>query len=52
MASASSLAQFQAGGGADKGLETIEIDPQLGQGLGFAEGDVVRSGALRRLDRY
>ena len=42
MVSASSLAHFQAGSGADKGMETVEIDPQLAQGLGFAEGDIVR----------
>ena len=42
MASASSLAQFNSGGVVDKGLETIEIDPQFAEGLGFAEGDVVR----------
>lgn len=42
MASASSLAQFNSGGIADKVLETIEIDPQFAEGLGFSEGDVVR----------
>ena len=42
MASASSLAHFNAGDAADKGLETIEIDPQYAEGLGFALGDVVR----------
>ena len=41
MASASSLAQFNSGSIADKGLETIEIDPQFAGGLGFSEGDVV-----------
>lgn len=39
MASASSLAQFQPG--AERGLETIEIDPQFASGLGFAQGDIV-----------
>lgn len=38
MASASSLAQFQAG---EKGLETIEIDPQFAGSLGFSQGDIV-----------
>lgn len=41
MASASSLAQFQSGGSGEKGLETIEIDPQFAGSLGFAEGDTV-----------
>lgn len=41
MASASSLAQFQSG--ADKGLETVEIDPQFASGLGFTQGDIVRT---------
>lgn len=39
MASASSLAQFQVGG--ERGMETIEIDPQFASGLGFAQGDIV-----------
>ena len=42
MVSASSLAHFQAGKGAEKGMETVEIDPQLAEGLGFAAGDIVR----------
>ena len=42
MASASSLAHFNAGDAADKGLETVEIDPQYAEGLGFGLGDVVR----------
>lgn len=42
MASASSLAQFQSGATGEKGLETIEIDPQYAGSLGFAEGDTVR----------
>lgn len=42
MASASSLARFNASGGSGEiGLETVEIDPQFAGGLGFAEGDVV-----------
>ena len=41
MASASSLAHFNSGNTADKGLETVEIDPQYAEGLGFAMGDVV-----------
>ena len=43
MASASSLAHFNSGNTADKGLETVEIDPQYAEGLGFAMGDVVSS---------
>ena len=39
MASASSLAQFQSG--AERGMETVEIDPQFASGLGFAQGDIV-----------
>lgn len=42
MASASSLAQFNASQSGSIGLETIEIDPQYAQGLGLAQGDVVR----------
>ena len=42
MASASSLAHFSAGDDANRGMETIEIDPQYAEGLGFALGDVVR----------
>ncbi|GJE90322.1 PEX-1N and AAA domain-containing protein [Phanerochaete sordida] len=47
MASASSLAQFQSG--ADKGLETVEIDPQFASGLGFTQGDIVEIGLLHDL---
>jgi peroxin-1 len=42
MASASSLAQFQAGSTGERGLETVEIDPQFAGSLGFAQGDTVR----------
>ncbi len=41
MASASSLAQFNASGPNEKGFETVEIDPQYAQGLGFTQGDLV-----------
>lgn len=41
MASASSLAHFNAADAAERGLETVEIDPQYAEGLGFALGDVV-----------
>lgn len=41
MASASSLAQWNSGR-AEGALETVEIDPQFGAALGFAEGAVVR----------
>lgn len=42
MASASSLASFNSTAG-ERGIETLEIDPQYAAGLGFKEGDVVRS---------
>lgn len=42
MASASSLAHFNAGQSGDGGFETIEIDPQYAQGLGLNQGDLVR----------
>ena len=41
MASSSSLAHFNADV-RENAFETIEIDPQYAQGLGFAEGDIVR----------
>ncbi|KAF4598456.1 Peroxisome biosynthesis protein pex1 [Pleurotus pulmonarius] len=49
MASASSLAQFNASGPNDKGFETVEIDPQYAQGLGFTQGDLVEIGLLHDL---
>ena len=43
MASASSLANFGGGrGGGEKSLETIEMDPQFVNALGFNHDDVVR----------
>ena len=41
MASASSLAHFNAGAATDRGMETVEMDPQYAEGLGFALDDVV-----------
>ncbi|TFY54857.1 hypothetical protein EVJ58_g8610 [Rhodofomes roseus] len=41
MASASSLAHFNSAGSSDKSLETIEMDPQFAQGLGFVAGDII-----------
>ena len=41
MASASSLSQFNTSSLTDKGVETLEIDPQYGQALGFRQDDVV-----------
>lgn len=41
MASASSLAQFNASKSGDSGLETLEMDPQYAQGLGLSQDDVV-----------
>ncbi|KAF9238473.1 P-loop containing nucleoside triphosphate hydrolase protein [Melanogaster broomeanus] len=49
MASSSSLAHFNSADGREKGIETIEIDPQYSQGLGFAEGDIVEIGLLHDL---
>lgn len=41
MASASSLAHFNSSGPEERGMETIELDPQYAQGLGLGEGDIV-----------
>ncbi|RPD58266.1 AAA-domain-containing protein [Lentinus tigrinus ALCF2SS1-7] len=49
MASASSLAHFNSGNAADRGMETVEMDPQYAEGLGFALGDVVEIGLLHDL---
>ncbi|KAF9528481.1 P-loop containing nucleoside triphosphate hydrolase protein [Crepidotus variabilis] len=49
MASASSLAHFNAGHSEEGGFETIEIDPQYAQGLGLAQGDIVEIGLLHDL---
>ncbi|KAF9453962.1 AAA-domain-containing protein [Macrolepiota fuliginosa MF-IS2] len=47
MASASSLAHFNASQSAGgDGFETIEIDPQYAQGLGFSQGDLVEIGLI------
>lgn len=43
MASASSLAHFSSHSSAEKGIETLEIDPQFAQGLGFGPDDIVRT---------
>ncbi|PFH52085.1 hypothetical protein AMATHDRAFT_57931 [Amanita thiersii Skay4041] len=48
MASASSLARFNSSH-ADGTFETIEIDPQYAQGLGFGQGDIVEIGLLHDL---
>ncbi|KAI0262607.1 AAA-domain-containing protein [Gloeopeniophorella convolvens] len=45
MLSASSLAHFNSSS-SDNSLETVEIDPQYAQGLGFNQGDVVEVGML------
>lgn len=45
MASASSLVSFNSTAG-ERGIETLEIDPQYAAGLGFKEGDVVELGLL------
>lgn len=49
MASASSLAYFNSGDSSDRGLETIEIDPQYAEGLGLIMGDIV---SLRYFMRF
>ncbi|KIK98366.1 hypothetical protein PAXRUDRAFT_692364 [Paxillus rubicundulus Ve08.2h10] len=49
MASSSSLARFNSADARERGLETIEVDPQYAQGLGFAEGDIVEIGLLHDL---
>ncbi|PPQ98400.1 hypothetical protein CVT24_004079 [Panaeolus cyanescens] len=50
MASASSLAHFNAGQSQEEGgFETIEMDPQYAQGLGLAQGDIVEIGLLHDL---
>jgi hypothetical protein len=41
MASASSLGYFNASGQNERGMETLEIDPQYARDLGFLEGDIV-----------
>ncbi|KAK1229140.1 Peroxisome biosynthesis protein pex1 [Marasmius sp. AFHP31] len=46
MAASSSLAQFNASTTREKGIETIEIDPQYAMGLGFSQGDIVEIGLL------
>ncbi|RXW21326.1 hypothetical protein EST38_g4540 [Candolleomyces aberdarensis] len=49
MASASSLAQFNAAQSKEVGFETVEIDPQFCQGLGLVQGDIVEIGLLHDL---
>jgi len=46
MASASSLAHFNLSDSGERGLETVEMDPQYAQGLGLTSGDVVEIGIL------
>lgn len=42
MASASSLAHLNASQLGERSFETLEMDPQYAQGLGLAQGDLVR----------
>ncbi|PPQ77199.1 hypothetical protein CVT25_011045 [Psilocybe cyanescens] len=49
MASASSLAHFNAAQSGDGGFETIEMDPQYAHGLGLSQGDLVEIGLLHDL---
>ncbi|KAF9070811.1 P-loop containing nucleoside triphosphate hydrolase protein [Rhodocollybia butyracea] len=46
LASASSLAQFNVSEPGEKGLETVEIDPQYAQSLGLTQGDIVEIGLI------
>ncbi|KAF5388776.1 hypothetical protein D9757_005613 [Collybiopsis confluens] len=46
MASASSLAQFNVSDPSEKGFETVEMDPQYSQSLGFTQGDLVEIGLI------
>ncbi|KIY53996.1 AAA-domain-containing protein [Fistulina hepatica ATCC 64428] len=46
MAAVSSLAHFNAG---ERGFETLDMDPQYAQSLGFAEGSLVEVGLLHEL---
>jgi len=52
MASASSLAHFSSPSSTEKGIETLEIDPQFAQGLGFGPGDIVRTGISARTPEF
>ncbi|KAH9485161.1 Peroxisome biosynthesis protein PAS1 [Psilocybe cubensis] len=49
MASASSLAHFNAAQSGDGSFETIEIDPQYAQDVGLVQGDLVEIGLLHDL---
>ncbi|CAK5281813.1 unnamed protein product [Mycena citricolor] len=49
MASASSLAQFNTSDPSEKGLETVEIDPQYALGLGIKQNDIVEIGLVHDL---
>ncbi|KAJ7128978.1 P-loop containing nucleoside triphosphate hydrolase protein [Mycena crocata] len=49
MASASSLAQFNSSDSGEKGVETIEIDPQYAIGLGLKQNDLVEIGLVHDL---
>ncbi|KAF7298025.1 putative peroxisomal biogenesis AAA ATPase pex1 [Mycena chlorophos] len=49
MASASSLAQFNSSDSSDRGLETVEIDPQYAASLGLKQNDLVEIGLIHDL---
>nr|GAT57894.1 likely peroxisomal biogenesis AAA ATPase pex1 [Mycena chlorophos] len=49
MASASSLAQFNSSDSSDRGLETVEIDPQYAASLGLKQNDLVEIGLVHDL---
>jgi len=52
MASASSLAHFSSPSSAEKGIETLEIDPQFAQGLGFSLDDIVCTGVGAQISKF
>jgi len=52
MASASSLAHFSSPSSAEKGIETLEVDPQFAQGLGLSPDDVVRTISCARMSGF
>ena len=46
MAATSSLAKFNSLDSGEKGMETVEIDPQFASGLGLKLGDVVSNSCV------
>ena len=50
MASASSLTHLNASQLGERSFETLEMDPQYAQGLGLAQGDLVREISRVKID--